>query len=557
MVFDGILTDYPDSTHQQSASTLANESFFSHATKTNAYEPSSGRDAASSSAPADNLASPAVNLSSREKGTPDEDLDSQFERDYVNYVDHHTPTRTEILREQDPRRANQISLQANQLELGVRDGFSHRLDNFYNPDTRTEAIANTGLSFAGAAGLSFGLVRLGKAAPEAARAIGKVFKYAFLADAAYEIGSAAYAGFETWKHPEDYLQNTTIVANTLGSATFDYATIGAASGFGYVAGELTFGLGSLDFKLSSFSTKTPVPKLEFDPFMARPKPVAEPSNTALADLYLQTRSSVVRVNNGSGVIIDANEGLIATNAHVGAGRESHYATTYGNTRLNLRPIAIDRAADLMIYKPTFMLSKPLPSAEIAPIESLQPGKKLFPVGHPAGSVRPYIYEALVKSERPGNLSRTDKTPRIALIEMKAPAVPGDSGSPIFDELGRVVAQISQAEAHKNELYGPSSAHLSEMLRVVRENPSPTGWLDIKTRAEFSATDGGSEKKLTMSSEFEHKSDDSFTQSTKRKAHALDPYTTFGSEFGLARIPGTAAILSEVPKAANWVFKKPK
>ena len=349
------------------------------------------------------------------------------------------------------------------------------------------------------------------------------------------------------------MQNSSRVAETLGSASFDYATLGAASGFGYFAGELTFGLIALTPKLSFFSLKTPIPKLEFDPLMARPRPVSEPSGTPLADLFYRQRDTVVRVNGGSGVIIDGESGLIATNAHVGAGTDYHYATTYGGRALTLRPVAIDSAADLLIYQPVKPLSSPLPFAEIAPIESLAPGKKLFPIGHPGLSTKPYITEATVKAEAPSTFSKADKTRRIAVVEMKAPAVPGDSGSPIFDEQGRVAAQISRGKAHNNDIYGPSSAHLSEMLRVVRENPARTGWLDIKTKAEFSGTEGAV-KRLTMSSEFELRSDQSFAQDTWRPGGS---YATLGSELGLARVPGTAAIFSWIPKAAHRVLSKPE
>ncbi len=287
--------------------------------------------------------------------------------------------------------------------------------------------------------------------------------------------------------------------------------------------------------------------------MALPKPVSEPSGTPLADLFYRQRGTVVRVNMGTGVIIDGENGLIATNAHVGAGRDYHYATTFRGRALTLRPLAFDSAADLLIYQPVRPLTSPLPYAEIAPIESLAPGKKLFPIGHPGMSPKPYITEATVEAEVPSTYSKADKTKRVAIVEIKAAGLPGDSGSPMFDEQGRVAAQIASGNAHNNELHGPSSAHLSEMLRVVRENQSRTGWLDIKTKAEFSGAEGA-EKKLTMSSEFELKSDNSFARETRRKHSS---YASLGSEFGLARIPGTAAIISWIPKAAHRVLAKPE
>ncbi len=209
MVFQNRLIDSPESSSEPSASTLVNESYFLQTTKTNAGDPSD------KSGVADKTAIMAAGAYSNEQGGSETDPADQPIRKYIHSVDQTTNTRTEILRELNPLSANPVSLQLDQLELGLRDGFSHRLDNFSNPDTRTEAIAETGISLTGAAVISTGLVRLAHSAPEAARSLGKVFKYALLADVAYELGSAAYAGFQTWKHPEDYLQNSSRVAETL------------------------------------------------------------------------------------------------------------------------------------------------------------------------------------------------------------------------------------------------------------------------------------------------------------------------------------------------------
>ncbi len=193
--------------------------------------------------------------------------------------------------------------------------------------------------------MSWVLTKLAYSEAQRGRQIGSVlssgFKYAFLADVALELGRTAYAGIDTWQHPDHYKENTDVVAGSLGSSLFDYITLGTAAGIGFEAGETTFGLRTLKSKFASFSKTSDIARIDFNAFRGLPKTIDEPRGTDIANMYLAQRPGVVRVNSASGLIVDGEEGLIASNFHVAQGKKTHFASTADNQVLPLKLIARD------------------------------------------------------------------------------------------------------------------------------------------------------------------------------------------------------------------------
>ena len=403
----------------------------------------------------------------------------------------HYDSLAESLTKIDPEKENPLALQAAQVTLGVIDGFSRRLDNFGNPELRTEAIAETGFGVASSIGISWALTKLAYSkaykAPEIGRAISRGFKYAFLADVALEVGETIYSGIDTWNHPDHYKANTDSVAGSLGSSLFDLTTLGPASVIGFEAGEATFGLGTLKSKFAAFSKRSGdfIPRIEFNSFRGLPKTVEEPPGTDIANLYVAQVPGVVRVNKASGLIVDGEEGLIASNFHVAQGKSEHYATTSGGQSLRLNLIARDRDADIAVFRTVQQPGESLPQTTLAQSSSLPPGSETYLISHPQFSPKALIatqtsdgYELAPAL----NKERVNNRP-VAYNRGIGTGAPGSSGGPLFNEAGEVVAQNARGDFSNNFRSGPAVEHLNEVLRQIRLHKPYEGVLDVKSRAE--------------------------------------------------------------------------
>jgi Do/DeqQ family serine protease len=133
---------------------------------------------------------------------------------------------------------------------------------------------------------------------------------------------------------------------------------------------------------------------------------------------------------GSGVIVDAAQGYVLTNAHVVENANSIEVTTKDNRRLKARLVGRDPETDIAVLQiPTGNLT----AVPMGDSDRLQVGDFVLAVGNPFGlgqTVTSGIISALGRS--PGIEGYED------FIQTDASINPGNSGGPLVDLQGRIV-----------------------------------------------------------------------------------------------------------------------
>jgi len=133
---------------------------------------------------------------------------------------------------------------------------------------------------------------------------------------------------------------------------------------------------------------------------------------------------------GSGVILDAGQGYILTNAHVVENASSIEVTTKDNRRLKAKLVGRDPDTDIAVLQ---ISGDNLTAVPIGDSDRLQVGDFVLAIGNPFGlgqTVTSGIISALGRS--PGIEGYED------FIQTDASINPGNSGGPLVDLQGRVV-----------------------------------------------------------------------------------------------------------------------
>jgi Do/DeqQ family serine protease len=133
---------------------------------------------------------------------------------------------------------------------------------------------------------------------------------------------------------------------------------------------------------------------------------------------------------GSGVIVDASQGYVLTNAHVVENASSIEVTTKDNRRLKARLVGRDPETDIAVLQ---VPSGNLTALPLGDSDRLQVGDFVLAVGNPFGlgqTVTSGIISALSRS--PGIEGYED------FIQTDASINPGNSGGPLVDLQGRIV-----------------------------------------------------------------------------------------------------------------------
>jgi len=140
---------------------------------------------------------------------------------------------------------------------------------------------------------------------------------------------------------------------------------------------------------------------------------------------------------GSGVIV-RGDGFIATNFHVINGAISARVQLHNSDIFDeVTIIDSDARKDIAILK---IRAQNLPSLELANSEDLKIGATVYSLGAPLG-LEGSLSQGLVSSIRPVK----ELNPEIdgfRVIQFTAPASKGNSGGPLLDEFGRVVALVT-------------------------------------------------------------------------------------------------------------------
>lgn len=199
--------------------------------------------------------------------------------------------------------------------------------------------------------------------------------------------------------------------------------------------------------------------------------VAEPS----LDTVYKLKGSIVKINTvtksdghgvGSGVVVAEN--YVATNCHVLASANGVNVTAFGET---YSPVAIkeDWRHDVCLLKVDYLPLKPV---ELGDSEQLQYEQSIFSIGFPGGPPKPLTTYGSVKALYPLDDS--------VIIRTSASFVMGASGSPIFDDEGKLEGlNTFKSPGHHAYFYGVPVKWIKELLsapeRTVIGEPGTPFW----------------------------------------------------------------------------------
>jgi S1-C subfamily serine protease len=174
---------------------------------------------------------------------------------------------------------------------------------------------------------------------------------------------------------------------------------------------------------------------------------------------------------GSGVIVDASQGYVLTNAHVVENASSIEVTTKDNRRLKARLIGRDPETDIAVLQ---VPSSNLTALPLGDSDRLQVGDFVLAIGNPFGlgqTVTSGIISALGRS--PGIEGYED------FIQTDASINPGNSGGPLVDLQGRIVGINTAIVAPSGGNVGIGVAVPINMARQVMDQLTRCG--EIKRR----------------------------------------------------------------------------
>jgi S1-C subfamily serine protease len=173
-------------------------------------------------------------------------------------------------------------------------------------------------------------------------------------------------------------------------------------------------------------TERNVDRQAFDPALLDP---------LLRDLFGDPSGSMRERGQGSGVVIDADKGLVLTNAHVVDDVDSVEVTLADGRQLDGTVVGTDRVTDLALVR---IPSKgKLIAAQLGDSEALEVGDWAIALGSPYGLERTVTLGIVSSLHRDINsLGFADK--RLDLIQTDAAINPGNSGGALINANGEVI-----------------------------------------------------------------------------------------------------------------------
>ncbi len=174
-------------------------------------------------------------------------------------------------------------------------------------------------------------------------------------------------------------------------------------------------------------TERNVARPAFDPAMLDP---------LLRDLFGDPSGSMRERGQGSGVLIDADRGLVLTNAHVVDRADLVEVTLADGRQLDGTVVGTDAVTDLaLVCIPS--RDNGLVAASLGDSEALQVGDWAIALGSPYGLERTVTLGIVSSLHRDINsLGFADK--RLDLIQTDAAINPGNSGGPLINASGEVI-----------------------------------------------------------------------------------------------------------------------
>jgi S1-C subfamily serine protease len=136
------------------------------------------------------------------------------------------------------------------------------------------------------------------------------------------------------------------------------------------------------------------------------------------------------ISSGSGVIIDAAEGVIVTNNHVVEGGRKYTVDLADGRLFDATLIGTDKATDLAVLK---IEATGLSQVETADSDTLRTGDLAFAVGYPLGLDQTLTMGVISGLGRSGMGDRIED-----YIQTDAAVNSGNSGGPLLDSRGRLI-----------------------------------------------------------------------------------------------------------------------
>lgn len=168
---------------------------------------------------------------------------------------------------------------------------------------------------------------------------------------------------------------------------------------------------------------------------------------------------------GSGFIIDS-DGYILTNAHVVEGADKVRVQLNNNKEYSAEVIGLDKRTDIALVK---IQGEHLPVAKLGDSDQVQVGDWVLAIGSPFGFTHTATKGIVSAVAR--NLPRGDYVP---FIQTDAAVNPGNSGGPLFNSKGEVIAINSQIYSRSGGFMGISFAIPIDVAMNVADQIKKTG-----------------------------------------------------------------------------------
>lgn len=200
------------------------------------------------------------------------------------------------------------------------------------------------------------------------------------------------------------------------------------------------------------------------------------------EVYARNVTATVRVlqanSTGSGVVIDAEDGIVVTNAHVATSSGSLSVVTSSGERVSARRLGVAPCEDLAVIQLNAVPAD-VTAAEVGDSSILENQDEVTAIGFPANFDAGAVHKP-VSSSGHVQVPRLDASPDPSLptyaeaIQHDATVNPGNSGGPLFDDHGRLVGINSLAASTlsgrniENQFYAISTEHALPVIEQLQE-----------------------------------------------------------------------------------------
>jgi len=236
------------------------------------------------------------------------------------------------------------------------------------------------------------------------------------------------------------------------------------------------------------------------------------SKTVGSTVWVITNDADNETSTGTGVLVDAEKRIVLTNAHVVGDSRSvviffpdtkkgdvevkrqHYLDNVAKLGQPGRVVAVDRRRDLAIIQIPKVPEgvKAIEMAESSP----KPGANVDVVGNPGGSDVLWVCTSgTVRSVYDKKFKSNHGDHEFHVVEIQSPIKPGDSGGPVVNAEGKLVA-LAQSFSPQNPLVS-YCVDLSEIKALI-----DSAWKPAPLPSKKLLEDAGIEHKLNETGHYE-------------------------------------------------------